>query len=529
VSDGAQTAAVEVVLPIVAVTVQEDRAAITRRGTVKLAAGQHRIAIAGVAPVLADKSLTASASGARVLDVRCERTIAPWREPGSETEPARLRVQRDEHERARADAEARAKVAAAQSTALAQLGAAAWHDLAVEATRGSAATDGVSARFGELDLAARAAAARATDAAFDAELAGRALGRLDARLARAEAEAGTLAARLMIDVIVEANGNGELAFEIGYAVPCAAWRPHHRATLDGSERVVVRTDACVWQATGEDWRDAALTFSLERASLGVEPPNLFDEYLTTRRRAEVLAVETREQDVQTTGLGAAGGAAVVPGIDDGGLGLVLRGTRPVTIRSDGTPHRVAVGEITAPAELALVAMPPVTPWVHVRARFANTGAVPLLAGPVDLVMASGYVGSGELGFVAPGEMVELGFGPEPDVRVHRDERRERDDAGLLGGWNVQTVRVAVRISNLSGTKRKLIVQERVPVSEVEQVELAIAKPGAYAITEAGVSQVTERTVDDRGVVTWNVELPSRARRVVTVEYQIKSRKDVAGL
>jgi uncharacterized protein (TIGR02231 family) len=293
--------------------------------------------------------------------------------------------------------------------------------------------------------------------------------------------------------------------------------------------VVVRTDACVWQATGEDWRDAALTFSLERASLGVEPPTLFDEVLVTRKRAEVLAVETREQDVQTTGLGGAGGEAVVPGIDDGGLGLVLRGMRAVTVRSDGTPHRVTVGEVTAPAEHSLVAMPPVSPWVHMRAKFANTGAVPLLAGPVDLIMSSGYVGTGELGFVAPGEMVELGFGPDADVRVHRDERRERDDAGLLGGWNVQTVRVAVRISNLGGSKRKLTVQERVPVSEVEQVEIAIAKPGAYVINEAGVSQVSERTVDDRGLVTWNVELPPRARRVVTVEYQIKSRKDVAGL
>jgi hypothetical protein len=59
--------------PIVAVTVLEDRAAITRRGTIALGAGQHRLAIERVAPVLADKTLTATATGARVLDVRCER------------------------------------------------------------------------------------------------------------------------------------------------------------------------------------------------------------------------------------------------------------------------------------------------------------------------------------------------------------------------------------------------------------------------------------------------------------------------
>jgi uncharacterized protein (TIGR02231 family) len=521
-------ATVDAALPIVAVTVLEDRAAITRRGTVALPPGQHRIVVASVAPVVADKTLTATATGARVLDVRCERSIAPWREPSSDAEPARLRELRAAQDGARADADARARAAAAHATALAQLAGAGWHDLGVAATRGVVADAAATARLADVDAAAQAATATAADAALDAELAANALARLDHRLARAEAEAGVLAARLVIDVVVDQGAPAPInvAFDIGYIVPCAAWRPHHRATLAaGGERVAWLTTACVWQATGEDWRDVAMTFSLERASLGVEPPELADDHLRTRRRAEVVAVEVRDQDVQTTGLGG----AVVPGIDDGGLGLVLRGDRPATVRGDGAPHRIAVGELAAPAKLALVAMPPVSPWVHIRATFANTGSVPLLAGPVDLVMASGYVGCGEIGFVAAGERVELGFGPEADVRVHRDERRERDDAGLLGGWNTQTVRVAVRLSNLGNRKREVIVTERVPVSEVEQVEITVAKPGAYAVKDADAQQIDARTIDERGLVTWTVELPPRGRRVVALEYQIKSRKDVAGV
>src|ERR1043165_6100486 len=67
--------------PITSVTVLEDRAAVSRRGKATLAAGQHRLVVERVAPVLADKTLTATAAGARVLDVRCERYLAPWRAP----------------------------------------------------------------------------------------------------------------------------------------------------------------------------------------------------------------------------------------------------------------------------------------------------------------------------------------------------------------------------------------------------------------------------------------------------------------
>ena len=324
---------------------------------------------------------------------------------------------------------------------------------------------------------------------------------------------------------------------IHYVVPGAAWRPYHRAVLAREPgRVEWQTSACVWQATGEDWTDAQLTCSLERPSLGVEPPVLADDEVRTRRRPDTVTVEAREQEQQTTGLGGGGpaGAAEVPGIDDGGLGLVLSAPR-ATIKCDGAPHRVPVGGFTAAVQLSLVAVPLRSPWVHLRARIVNAGTQPLLAGPVDLIMASGYVGRAEVGFVAAGEKFYVGFGPEADIRVHRDETRERDEAGLLGGWNVQTVRVAVRLSNLGAQRREIVITERIPISEVEQVDVQVAAPDAYLLgtdDQPGgeeITQVTARSIDERGMVSWSVELPPLGRRAVTLEYRVKSQRGVAGI
>lgn len=62
-------------LPIVAVTVMEDRASIRRSVTVELNAGAHRLTVAGVSPLIVDKSLHArtASEGGKVLDLRVHR------------------------------------------------------------------------------------------------------------------------------------------------------------------------------------------------------------------------------------------------------------------------------------------------------------------------------------------------------------------------------------------------------------------------------------------------------------------------
>jgi uncharacterized protein (TIGR02231 family) len=537
--------------PIASVTVLEDRASVTRRGRVRIAAGQHRVVIERVSPVLVDKTLTASATGARVLDVRCERYLAPWRDPAAgATEPAAaLRTERVRLEAERDRALARRDAAAAEVAAVAELQAAALRDLAIAAARGATAP-GAGDALAALDGHTAAARERRVLAELAADEVRGALARLDERIEQAEHEAGEQAARLVIDLVAgagrpgepdrQAEGHIDVELAIGYLVPGAAWRPYHRAVLVRSGEAATlewQTTACVWQATAEDWRDVELVFSLERPSLGVAPPDLTDDEVTARRRPDTIAVEARDHELQTTGLGGdapAGAEAQVPGIDDGGLGVALTAAR-ATVVADGAPHRVPVSGFTSSAWVDLIAIPLRSPWVHVRARLTNTGAAPLLAGPVDLVMSSGYVGRTEIGFIAPGEKLQLGFGPQADVRVHRTETSERDDAGLLGGWNVQTVRIAVRLSNLGSAAREIVVTERIPISEVEQVEVKASAPDAYLLGAGDrpggeqVAQVTARAIDDRGLVTWSVELPPLGRRAVALEYRIRSQRGVAGV
>src|SRR5262249_24865544 len=155
------------------------------------------------------------------------------------------------------------------------------------------------------------------------------------------------------------------------------------------------TEAVIWQNTGEDWRSVDVSLSTERPSLGAEPPRLEDDALSVTRKG-ALVVETREQQIEQAGLGAAapGGAAASgerprseggPGTEDGGAALSLGGAPPADVASDSRPCAVPLFTFQSKVDIQLEAAPELACAVLTKTTFENTSGRPLLAGPVELV------------------------------------------------------------------------------------------------------------------------------------------------
>lgn len=527
-------------IPVVAaaasVLVLEDRARVERQVTVAVPAGPSRLRLAGVAPVLADKSVVARAIGAAVIDVRVRREVAPWRDGADDgravaAEIAARRASREAAERDRLDHAARAEQAAAAATAadavmaratLELAGAAAWGEAAADAEAQLIALADASRGHHREAAVARQAAADATAlvAALDAQL--------------AELERGAVRQVAWLELDVDAPAPGDVALTVAYTVPGACWRPYHTATWRG-DALEVATDACVWNATGEDWRDVALGCSTARPSLGATPPMLVDDPLHVQAKGALVA-QVRDDAIATTGLGGARALAQVPGVDDGGRVQVLAAGAPATVLADGRPHRIRIGAWTTPVEAAHVAFPELAAAVIVRTRAVHAGATPLLAGPVDLVRDGGYTGRTSILYVAPGERFELGWGADPALRLSRTAREKRDEPGVFGAWTQVRHRIAIRLSNLGATARTITVTERVPVSELpDKVEVVLRPVDAWQLEDDdGVirdrtPRVTARATGDHGMVTWTVELPPRQRRAIAHEYVVKVHGSVQGL
>ncbi|MCP4661287.1 MAG: DUF4139 domain-containing protein [bacterium] len=522
-----QTAPLVVVLdaPAAEVTLLEDRAQILRRATVALPAGRVIVRVEDVAPVLSDKSLSAIVRGpdqaARVTDVRVRRALRDEDERESRAGAQLEQQMRDLDAEAEA-LKGRMKALGKQRTMVDHIARQTLDDLATDVAWGTVTEDDWSAGIRELARRERESGDRELELDARREELEETLADLRRRAGSEERPDVRMAASIETELLVATAG--EHTLELTYVVPAACWRPQHTARLlggtEGEARVVFETDACVWQNTGEDWTDVRLKLSTRRPSLGTEPPLLADDVLEVRRKPEQMVVAAREQEIRTTGLGAAAHpAAELPGIDDGGTTLALEGRRPATLPSDGRPYRVEIARFEATAASEYVLIPEHAPAVIHKVSSAHAGDHPILAGPVDLIAEGGLVGRTSVLFVAPGERFALGFGPDPAIRVHRKSDAVEAKQNVLSRHLRTDYTVTLKLSNIGTEPRDFTVTERIPVSEVEQVKISF---------DAKASTPDAR-VDDHGFVAWNVSLPGDGNQTLKLHYSIVKHKAVEGI
>lgn len=349
-------------------------------------------------------------------------------------------------------------------------------------------------------------------------------------------------ARIEADLMIPQAGEYEIAFD--YVVPNAMWRPWHQARLlrtevlttnsEGAEvfttnppaNLSFRIDGCVWQRTGEDWKDVDLVFSTARSSLGTEPPLLTDDNLRVQEKSQAIIIEARDQNIQTTGRGTTQTSAGqetpatvgLPGVDDGGEVRTLRPAKKATIPSDGRPYRVPIFSFESAAEIEYILMPEMSCQVILKTEQTNTSQFPILAGPVDLVRTSGFVGRTEVLFIAPGEKFALGWGPDAAMRVQRTQTQERKKDHLTR-WNIVTTTTKLFLSNIGAEPRAIKTTERVPISELEQVKVEVIADK----TSNGVQP------DENGFCTWNFQMEPYSQLQASLVYKISSAPEVRGI
>lgn len=508
--------------PIAEVTLLEDRAQVRRSARLAVRAGQQRLVIEGVAPVLQDVSVQATVvggtAGARVADVMVQRAMRIVRH----SKPESIRLIDDEIrvlQRSIEDSTELRERCVRRLEAVMEMLQHASSEVPQDAAWGRVDTRSWEEGFGRLFDQSHELARRWLEAGWQIEDATRELSNAELRRQSLARPDHSVVAWLELEVVAECAGEVELAVE--YVVPNALWRPLHLVRLveregGASAALVVESQAAVWQNTGEDWTDVALVCSTAQGSLGIEPPLLDDDLLQARKRADQVVVEQREVEIQRAGVGGGGSgggpgggaprAVELPGVDDGGEVQNLRALEPVTVPSDGRPAFVRLFTFEDSESTArLVVVPELAERVFLEVRGQNRSASPLLAGPVELVRQSGSVGWTQTLFVAPGEPFELGFGPQHEVRVKRDARVVREVVDPVDQWRRRQSQVQLFVSNLTDTPRTLHITERVPVSELEHVRVSL-------LSQLEVSATTRLTSD-----AWTQDADGLCRLEVTLD------------
>ncbi len=367
---------------------------------------------------------------------------------------------------------------------------------------------------------------------------------LDAQIAALEAQQQApqpQAAGRIVTVAVNAAAAGRLSLSLSYRVADVGWTPLYDAALKTDDAagpsLTLTRRAAIAQSTGEDWRDVALTVSTARVARAVDVVDL------PGQRIDFWRPDVRELSAARPAAKRAAASADKPALDAASpapptLALDGSATQPiaaqdaaaqlqasaytaafkaagrVTLASDGSQKSFVLSRVVVQPTMSVKTAPSVDPVAYVEAHFVDAEDAPILAGQVALIRDGAFVGEGRVGFVAPGDGVDLGFGGDDKVKVDRAPvNRKENEPTWYNQTKIETREFVTSVKNLHAFPIKVQVIDRTPVSENAAIVVELA-PATTPPTDKQIG-------DKRGVMGWTLDLKPGEAKDVRLAYRMK--------
>ena len=514
--------------PIVAVAVYPDRARVTRRGRITLAAGDQRVLVEPLPQGLQQDSVRVAGRGpATVLGVDVALRHHA-RTP--DVDVAELEQQRRTIESEIAELDDTDDVQGRLDAFLEQLARRAGNSYARALASGDAAPQTLSGFTESLAGRLTGVRARRRELAEQRRDAEDRIAAVDRRLAAVAQQRRP--DRLTATVSLEVHADAEVEVELSYVVVGAGWTSAYDVRLTG-ERLSLSWYGLVSQHTGEDWPECELTLSTARPAAAEKVPELDPWYLDRFRPPVPAAGAARQLGAMRPAAAGFGGAAMdvdgaamdtmaamelaeaVSTVEQGMAAASYKPARPVAVPADGAGHRATVAVLDLDAELDYVTAPVRSTDAHLRATVTNSSIHTLPAGRSAVFHEADFVGSAALPVWAPGEEVELALGLDDRIRVERELVRRTATKATLGSTRRREVEYLTTIANHTPRPARVTVLDQLPVSRDHEITVK------QQVVEPEPADST-----DLGVLTWKLELAPGQEGKVRLGLRVEVGKNV---
>lgn len=341
-----------------------------------------------------------------------------------------------------------------------------------------------------------------------------------------------------LTIPLESRAATRLTLKLSYQIPNAGWRPLYDARLDTEDESLSLTQyGAVYQRTGEDWNDVALTLSTAQPQRGADLPDLQPWWINLWEsrpvRAKTMSLAGVTDSVAMDG-------AVMEEMNFSAAAPQMRMEKaefamaesvnsdflseykivgPSTVLADGSETKLMVGGFETATALAVQIKPQRSTEAYLVADMTLKGDAPLLPGRVALFRDGGFVGQASLPALRPGEDSTLSFGIDDQVIVTRKTLKdERKDGILIARGNSLTRHYLTRIENRHARPMNVIVEETIPTPKNEKISVNILKDQ----TTPGYQENYDDVV---GLLRWEKDLAAQSTAEVKLGWEVKWPKD----
>ena len=327
-------------------------------------------------------------------------------------------------------------------------------------------------------------------------------------------------------VSVKSDGPGQTEFSIRYSIRGASWSSTYDARLDSnSGKVELVYDGMVRQRTGEDWQNVRLVLSTAQPSRNGQMPELNTNFVDYQQEvpvpppASVAGEVGRAREPAASPVYKADKAEAV--MREVGTSVSYQVSLPVTIPSDGEPHKTSIAVLNLEGRPEYVATPKLDPAAFLRVHLANSTQVVLLPGKVNLFRDGEFVGSLGMKLVPAGSDFDLYAGRDDAIKIERKELvSKRSETGMINRKLIEEKKFQISLQDFRPVPVKLSLYDQVPVSKNTEI---VVNQGAFSDKPSSIDK-------DSGKITWEIELKPKEKKVIEFGYSVEwpKGKEVVG-
>lgn len=345
--------------------------------------------------------------------------------------------------------------------------------------------------------------------------------------------------RVIVTVSAEESVSGSL--DINYIVSGAGWSPSYDLRSGSTAAPVQLTyKANVYQNTGEEWNDIKLKLSTNnpnRSNIKPVLPTWYVNYFyqtTNGARVESLSKSIagmpamayddmnyemdysrkKAEEAMVLELPAAQSSANYAQMVETMTNVEFDIKLPYSIPSDGTTHLVAVKTSDMPASYYHFLVPKMESEAFLIAKVTGWEELNLLPGKANIFYEGTYVGETMLNAALLSDTMELALGRDHGITVTRTKLPDKERNKALGNDVEKTVTYELKMKNNKSNTLKLVVEDHIPVSQIEDIKVEMKDKGSAEYN------------DKTGILKWNTSISSKENKTLAFTYTITYNKDM---
>ena len=334
---------------------------------------------------------------------------------------------------------------------------------------------------------------------------------------------------------INAEQAGELSVQVSYIINGAGWSPVYDADLNTETgNLSIKTQAEIFQRTGEDWLDTNVTLSTLRPSqssqlIELQPWSIdfMDDRVMKSRGMAVssmaMSADVMEESAPVAMMKPAPSVArkriqiEQSTLVSADFSADYKVPSSVTLDSGNQKRRFLLSTSNFDSSIVLASTPRLDPRVLLTTSFTYNSPTPLLAGSASLYRDGNFVGNSRLSQKQAGEKVRLSFGEDDKVKLtfQPNPDSKSNDGVFFGKRKVVDRGYQITLNNQHDKVYPLHIFDNVPVASHDDIKVTLTGDAP-----------TDKDIDDKkGVLRWERSLKGNSETRIKYGYTVTYPED----